>query len=57
MMTEQARKARRAYKKEWARKNPDKVKAQQERYWQRKAEQQQAQEVEAAQNEREAQGE
>lgn len=37
-MTEKARAAQRAYRKEWARRNPDKVKAQQERYWQRRAE-------------------
>ena len=40
MLSEQAIAARREYKKMWARKNPDKVKAQQERYWQRKAAQQ-----------------
>ena len=38
MMNEKAAEARRAYKREWARRNPDKVKAQQERYWARKAE-------------------
>lgn len=38
-MTEQALEARRAYKREWAKRNPDKVRAMQERYWQRKAEQ------------------
>lgn len=37
-MTEQAAAARRAYRREWARKNPDKVKAQQERYWAKRAE-------------------
>lgn len=36
-MNEQAAAARRAYKREWAAKNPDKVKAQQERYWAKKA--------------------
>ena len=36
-MTEQAKEARKAYKREWARKNPDKVKAAQERYWNKKA--------------------
>ena len=41
-MTEQAAAARRAYKRKWANENPDKVKAQQERYWQRKAEQEAA---------------
>lgn len=39
-MTEQAIAARRAYKKMWARKNPDKVRAAQERYWQKRAAQQ-----------------
>lgn len=37
MMTEQAAEARRAYKRKWQRENRDKVKAQQERYWTRKA--------------------
>ena len=36
-MDEKAREARRAYKREWNRKNRDKVKAAQERYWARKA--------------------
>ena len=36
-MTEQALAARRAYRRKWAKKNPDKVKAQQERYWTKKA--------------------
>lgn len=36
-MNEQAAAARRAYKRKWARENRDKVKAQQERYWTRKA--------------------
>ena len=36
-MTEQAREAQRAYKREWNRKNRDKVKAAQVRYWERKA--------------------
>lgn len=39
--------ARRAYKREWARKNPDKIRAQQERYWQKKAAQSQKQEAQA----------
>ena len=38
-MTEAAREARRAYKREWNAKNRDKVKASQERYWERKARQ------------------
>lgn len=36
-MNEKAAAARRAYKRKWAKKNPDKVKAQQERYWTKKA--------------------
>lgn len=36
-MEDKAREARRAYKREWNRKNKDKVKAAQERYWSRKA--------------------
>ena len=36
-MSEAALEARRAYKREWQRKNKDKVKAQQARYWERKA--------------------
>ena len=36
-MDEKAREARRAYKREGNRKNRDKVKAAQERYWARKA--------------------
>lgn len=32
-MTEQAKEARRAYRREWQRKNPDKVRAYNERYW------------------------
>lgn len=42
-----AAEARRAYKREWARKNPDKIKAQQERYWKKKAAQMQEQEAQA----------
>lgn len=38
-MTEQAKEARRAYKRQWARDNPEKVKQQQARYWEKKAEQ------------------
>lgn len=36
-MNEQAKAARRAYKRNWAKQNPEKVKAQQERYWTKKA--------------------
>ena len=38
-LDEAALEARRAYQREWRRKNRDKVKAQNERYWQRKAQQ------------------
>ena len=33
----QAKAARRDYKRKWAKQNPEKVKAQQERYWTKKA--------------------
>lgn len=36
-MNEKAKELRRAYKREWNRKNRDKVKAAQERYWTKKA--------------------
>lgn len=36
-MTDKAKEARRAYKREWNRKNRDKVKAAQDRYWTRRA--------------------
>ena len=36
-MNEKAIEARRAYQREWQRKNRDKVRAQQERYWTKKA--------------------
>lgn len=36
-MSEAARKARNDYHNEWAKKNPDKVKAANRRYWERKA--------------------
>lgn len=38
MMGDKARAARNAYKREWAKKNPDKVRAQQNRYWAKVAE-------------------
>ena len=38
-MTDKAKEARRAYKRKWAKENPDKIRAQQERYWNKKAEQ------------------
>ncbi len=37
MMSEQAKEARRKYKREWARKNPDKVKAAAARHWEKVA--------------------
>lgn len=36
-MTKEAIEARRAYKREWNRKNKDRVKEHQRRYWERKA--------------------
>lgn len=36
-MDKKAAEARRAYKRKWAKNNPDKVKAAQERYWKKKA--------------------
>jgi len=36
-MTDEATAARRAYQKEWRKKNPDKVKASAARYWNKKA--------------------
>ena len=38
-MDEKALEARRAYKRAWAKANKDKIRAQQERYWAKKAEQ------------------
>lgn len=43
-MTDQARAARAAYKRKWAKENPDKIKAQQARYWERQAARMQAEE-------------
>lgn len=39
-LTDEARAARNAYRRQWAKKNKDKVKATTARYWQRKAQQQ-----------------
>lgn len=39
-MTQEAKAARRAYKRAWARKNPDKIREAQARYWAKKAEEQ-----------------
>ena len=38
-MDNKAKEARREYKREWQRKNRDKCRAQQERYWTKRAEQ------------------
>lgn len=46
-MTDKAKEARRAYKRKWAKDNPDKIRAQQERYWTKKAEQQEQAENDA----------
>ena len=46
-MTEQAIAARRAYRRKWAKEHPELVRAQQERYWKRKAEREAAAEKEA----------
>lgn len=35
-LSEEAKQARRDYQKEWRRKNPDKVRAAQDRYWEKK---------------------
>ena len=37
MLSEQAAEARREYKRRWAKENPDKIRAQQDRYWTRRA--------------------
>jgi len=47
-MTEQAAKARRAYKREWAKKNPDKIREYQRRYWTKKGAEAAASEAEIA---------
>lgn len=41
-MSEAAREARNAYKRKWAKDNPDKVKAANLRYWERKAQEAEA---------------
>lgn len=43
-ISEEAKEQRRAYKRAWAAKNPDKVKAYQRAYWERLAQRQKAQE-------------
>ena len=49
-LDEAALEARRAYQREWRRKNRDKVKAWNERYWQKKADQQAVQGESEGQN-------
>ena len=44
-MSEAAREARNAYKRKWAKENPDKVKAANRRYWEKKAQEAEAMEV------------
>lgn len=55
MLTNEANEERRHYKREWARKNRDKVRAQQERYWQKRAAQKAQAAQEAAQTQEEGQ--
>ena len=43
-MSEAAREARNAYRRKWAKENPDKVKAATRRYWEKKAQEAEAQE-------------
>lgn len=50
-MTDAAKEARRAYKRKWARENPDKIRAQQDRYWSKRAEADAAAAAAAAQSE------
>lgn len=52
-LTEEARKMRNAYRREWYRTHKDIVKAQQERYWQRKAEKMRTQKTETDETEEE----
>lgn len=51
MLTKEAKAAYNAYRKEWAKRNPDKVRAANERYWQKKAEELKAQAAENNENE------
>lgn len=51
-MTEAAKKDRREYYREWRRKNPERVRAAQERYWEKRIQAQQNQERAAADPER-----
>lgn len=49
-LSEDAKEERRRYKREWNRKNPDKVKAAQRRYWERKAQNRQDRQTQDAEN-------
>ena len=51
-MTDEARAKRAEYMREWRKKNPEKVREANARYWQRKAEQEQGEEWEEQQSER-----
>lgn len=51
-LSEKAKEARRAYKRAWNRRNPDKVKAAQARYWERRAKEMQEAEDNATQPEK-----
>ena len=44
-MSERAKELRRAYKRAWAKRNPDKIKAMQERYWNKRAEREEGKNV------------
>ena len=48
-MTDEARAARNAYRREWAKKNPDKIRAQQERHWEKVAREKETQRAAAKQ--------
>ena len=50
-MTDAAKEDRRQYKRQWAKNNPEKVKAQQDRYWAKRAAQQAEQEQEPEEKE------
>lgn len=45
-LSEEAKEARRAYLRKWRRENPEKVREQRRRYWERKAKEMQEQEKE-----------
>lgn len=51
IMSEEARKAQRAYQKKWRDANPDKVRAKNRRYWEKKAREAQNEQTEENQSE------